>query len=76
MIRPCRRLVIPTRPFLRHSSGTAAEAQEGEQAEDHATVDDEYAWNNVEKKKGKIKPTHTVEEQIAYMKSNGMFWLS
>ncbi|KAI6191739.1 PRP6-like protein [Aphelenchoides bicaudatus] len=29
----------------------------------------EYAWNDVEKKKGKIKPTHTIEEQIAYMKS-------
>ncbi|KAK0404572.1 hypothetical protein QR680_017518 [Steinernema hermaphroditum] len=28
-----------------------------------------YAYNNVEKKKGLLKPKHTIEEQINYMKS-------
>lgn len=32
-----------------------------------------YAYNNVEKKKGLYKPKHTLEEQITYMNSKGMF---
>ncbi|KAI6205342.1 hypothetical protein M3Y94_00781300 [Aphelenchoides besseyi] len=30
---------------------------------------DPYAYNHIEKKKGLMKPKHTIEEQIAYMKS-------
>lgn len=34
---------------------------------------DELAYNYIEKKNGLIKPTHTVEEQIGYMNSDGNF---
>lgn len=29
------------------------------------------AFNHIEKKKGLYKPTHSIQEQIAYMKSKG-----
>ncbi|TKR81098.1 hypothetical protein L596_015034 [Steinernema carpocapsae] len=38
---------------------------------DEASEDDRsvYAYNDVERKKGLLKPVHTIEEQIEYMKS-------
>lgn len=30
-----------------------------------------FAFNHIEKKKGLYKPIHSIEEQIAYMKSKG-----
>lgn len=33
---------------------------------------EEWAFNHVERKNGLFKPKHTVEEQIAYMNSEGV----
>lgn len=32
-----------------------------------------WAFNHIEKKKGLYKPKHSIEEQLAYMKSKGKF---
>lgn len=74
IFRPCRQILIPTRSTLRCYSATVEEKSEGSKQESApAPVEDENAYNTVEKKKGKIKPLHTVEEQIGYMKSKGMY---
>lgn len=44
---------------------STAEAQEVAQVKG-------LAYNHVEKKKGLFKPQHTIEEQIHYMKSQGL----
>lgn len=78
-IRPCcRKLLTPSQFTLRHCSSAVEGRQpiEGEGSDQplaQGPVDDDYAYNNVEKKKGKLKPIHTVEEQIGYMKSKGIF---
>jgi hypothetical protein len=70
--RPLQRFVVPLRFTLRfNSSATDEEARPSDQPEAEANTEELYAYNNVEKKKGKIKPIHTVEEQIGYMKSKG-----
>lgn len=80
-IRPLRQFAVPVRLSLRyHSSATGEEADSSDQTTENQTVEDQanleeiYAYNNVEKKKGKIKPFHTIEEQIGYMKSKGSFF--
>lgn len=69
--RPYKKLFSPTRYLLRsYSRAVEAEVQEAGEPT-LAPSEEDYAYNTVEKKKGKLKPSHTVEEQIGYMKSIG-----
>lgn len=53
------------RSFRSHSEAAPEPVTQAEE--------DKWAYNHVERKKGLYKPSHTVEEQIAYMKSKGKY---
>lgn len=72
--RPFKQIFLPARLTLRHCSGSTAKTTglEEDVAAGNAQAEPMYAYNDVEKKKGLLKPFHTVEEQIGYMKSKGL----
>lgn len=65
------RKIFPVLTQLRYRSKKAVEAAK-RRVEEGLEPIDEFAYNHIEKKNGLIKPSHTVEEQIEYMDSEGI----
>lgn len=70
-----RSCFLSSRVQIRLRSNKAIEAAKAREEAGLEPID-EQAYNYIERKNGLFKPKHTVEEQIAYMNSEGLFCLS